>query len=57
MAKHLPDPGKEQPDASEARWLVPWTLMSGEKQHPKKAFGAVNSSDVYPNSIVKFDEF
>lgn len=23
---------------------------------PEKAFGAVNSSDVYPNSIVKFDD-
>ena len=35
MAKHLGDPAKEQPDASEARWLVPWTpMMSSEKQHP-----------------------
>ena len=36
MAKHLGDPAKEQPDASEARWLVPWTpMMSSEKQRPK----------------------
>eukprot|EP00434_Breviolum_minutum_P025374 symbB.v1.2.022418.t1/scaffold1989.1/size93477/6 len=32
MAKHLPDPGTEQPDASEARWLV-WQMCQRYHHH------------------------